>query len=260
MRRFLIAFIILSFIVAQSIQAQKIVLHLEGNRKAEYSVEQLDSITFEEDDIKGHEWVDLGLPSGTLWATCNVGANTPEEFGDYFAWGETKPKEIYSWATYIHCNGSENTITKYCTDSKNGYNGITDNIKDLLPEDDAATVNWGSGWQIPSDVQRDELIHYTTHTWITQNGVMGMIFTSTINGKRVFFPAAGVRNNSSLDDESTYGHYWTRTLGHGVDPKARRMYFNSTQLDTGGNYRYRFYGESIRPVRVQKSVLVNNKY
>ena len=97
----------------------------------------------------GHEYVDLGLPSGTLWATCNVGADTPEGYGDYFAWGETTPKTTYNWNTYKYCNGGEglNTLTKYCSDSNFGYNGFTDNLTVLqLMDDDAATVNWGSGW------------------------------------------------------------------------------------------------------------------
>lgn len=92
-----------------------------------------------------HEWVDLGLPSGTLWATCNVGADTPEGFGDYFAWGETAPKDDYSWETYRWCNGYFNTMTKYCT---NGSYGTVDNRTELDPEDDAAYVNWGSSWRM----------------------------------------------------------------------------------------------------------------
>ena len=88
-----------------------------------------------------HEWVDLGLPSGTLWATCNVGANAPEEYGDYFAWGETAPKDYYDWSTYKWCKGSYNTMTKYCTNSSYGYNGFTDGKTELDPEDDAAWFN-----------------------------------------------------------------------------------------------------------------------
>ena len=107
-----------------------------------------------------HEWVDLGLPSGTLWATCNVGADNPEDYGDYFAWGETEPKVIYNWSTYKWCNGSVNTMTKYCTDS--GY-GTVDNKTELDPADDAATVNWGTSWRMPTLEQLDELL--TKCTW-----------------------------------------------------------------------------------------------
>ena len=102
-------------------------------------------------------WVDLGLPSGTLWATCNVGANAPEEYGDYFAWGETQSKDYYYWDTYQYCMGSSATMTKYCNKSNYGYNGFTDNLTTLLPEDDAATANWGTDWRMPTRDEWDEL-------------------------------------------------------------------------------------------------------
>ena len=96
-----------------------------------------------------HEWVDLGLPSGTLWATCNVGADRPGDFGDYFAWGETTPKQSYSWENYKWCYGYSSTLIKYCTNSSFGYNGFVDNKNELDPEDDAAYANWGPSWRIP---------------------------------------------------------------------------------------------------------------
>jgi len=107
----------------------------------------------------GHEYVDLGLPSGTLWATCNVGATTPEGYGDYFAWGETTPKETYNWMTYKWGSGNESDgwlyreLTKYCSDSTYGLYGFHDNLTELLPEDDAATANWGNGWRTPTRAQ-----------------------------------------------------------------------------------------------------------
>ena len=104
-----------------------------------------------------HEWVDLGLPSGTLWATCNVGASNPEELGSYFAWGETATKDFYEWSTYKWCNGSETTMTKYCTNSDYGNDGFVDNKTELDFEDDAAYVNWGPSWRIPSYEQFEEL-------------------------------------------------------------------------------------------------------
>ena len=97
-----------------------------------------------------HEYVDLGLPSGTQWATMNIGANAPEEYGDYFAWGETEPKDYYDWGTYKWCMGNYNTMTKYCTISGYGYNGFNDGKTELDPEDDAATAAWGAGWRMPS--------------------------------------------------------------------------------------------------------------
>ena len=137
-----------------------------------------------------HAYVDLGLPSGLLWAACNVGANAPEEYGDYFAWGETQPKDVYNWSTYQYCMGSNNTLTKYCTDPNYGYNGFTDNLTILLPEDDAATANWGNGWRMPTKEEWQELLDNTTVTWTQQNGVNGRLFTGS-NGNSLFLPAAG---------------------------------------------------------------------
>ena len=157
-----------------------------------------------------HAYVDLGLPSGTLWATCNVGATTPEGYGDYFAWGETEPKTIYNWSTYKYCMGSSITMTKYCNDSNYGNNGFTDNLTTLLPEDDAATANWGSGWCMPTLVQWKELYQNTTNTWTTQNGVNGRLFTAN-NGKSLFLPAAGFRMDE-LEGIGIFGSYWSNSL------------------------------------------------
>lgn len=115
-----------------------------------------------------HEWVDLGLPSGTLWATCNIGASSPEESGDYFAWGETAPKETYNWETYKWCNDRDNTVTKYCTTD---IYGTVDNKTELDLEDDAAYVNWGSSWRMPSMEQIKELREYCSWEWTQSNGV-----------------------------------------------------------------------------------------
>ena len=145
----------------------------------------------------GHDYVDLGLPSGTLWATCNVGANASEEYGDYFAWGETKPKDIYDRSTYQHCNGGCNGITKYCSNAGCGNNGFIDNLITLQPEDDAATVNWGNGWYMPTRYQLEELIGFTDKTWTTQKGVNGYLFTG-FNGNTLFLPAAGYGTMGTL--------------------------------------------------------------
>ena len=134
-----------------------------------------------------HEWVDLGLPSGTLWATCNVGANAPEEYGDHFAWGETSPKEVYNWSTYQWCNGSMFTLTKYNTQSSLG---MVDNKTELDPEDDAASVNWGPSWRTPTTDQQKELIDKCSWARTTQNGVHGFRVTGP-NGNSLFLPAAG---------------------------------------------------------------------
>ena len=150
-----------------------------------------------------HDYVDLGLPSGTLWATTNVGAINPADYGDYFAWGETQPKSDYSWSTYKWCKGSENTLTKYCDQRTYGYNGFTDGLTRLLSEDDAATANWSSEWQMPSKEQFQELINsdYTTREWTAKTGKEGFLnygylITSKLNGNSIFIPAAGHKETS----------------------------------------------------------------
>ncbi len=159
--------------------------------------------------VPEHEYVDLGLPSGLLWATCNVGANAPEEYGDYFSWGETQPKSDYNWNTYQY--GSYNTMTKYCTNASYGYDGFTDNLATLLPEDDAATANWGNGWRMPTKEEFQELYDNTTVTWTQQGGVNGRLFTAT-NGNSLFLPAAGARWDDELGEAGSNGYYWSSSL------------------------------------------------
>jgi len=193
-----------------------------------------------------HQYVDLGLPSGLLWATCNVGANAPEEYGDYFAWGETTPKATYNWSTYQYCMGSNNTFTKYCNISSFGYNGFTDDLTTLLPEDDAATANWGGGWRMPTKAEWQELIDNTTRTWTTQNGVNGRLFTAT-NGNRLFLPAAGCRYDSSLYNAGYYGDYWSSSLYTGCPGYAWYFIFDPDGYSV--SYYHRNYGFPVRPVR-----------
>ena len=203
------------------------------------------------------EYVDLGLPSGTLWATCNIGANSPEECGDYFAWGEidgyNSGKTEFSLRTYKWCNGSTGTMTKYCTHGNYGNNGFTDNKTELELEDDAAYVNWGPAWRMPSKEQLQELINssYTTTTWTTQNGVYGRKITSKSNGNSIFLPAAGYRSSdSSLDGAGSYGKYWSRTLLESGPYYAWCLYFDSSFIYTG--YYNRYLGFTVRPVRLSE--------
>ena len=204
--------------------------------------------TWPSDD--SHEWVDLGLPSGTLWATCNVGADSPEDYGDYFAWGETEPKEVYDWSTYKWCNGSIFTLTKYCTSSSDGHNGFVDDKAELDPEDDAAYVNWGEKWRMPTYVQLDELKTKCTWTWTTQNGVNGRLVAGP-NGNTLFLPAAGYRYDSSLSGAGSNVCYWSRALNSSYPLNAYYVYFNSG--DVFWSFSYRFYGFSVRAVRVSQN-------
>ena len=205
--------------------------------------------------INGREYVDLDLPSGTLWATCNMGASKPEEFGDYFAWGETTTKSTYDWSNYKWCKGDGHTITKYCkpglTDNDYGYNGFTDNLTELQPEDDAATANWGSGWQMPSTYQFEELFDsdYTTSEWTQLNGVYGYKITSKSNGNSIFLPAAGYRPDTRFEDAGSKGYYWSSKLFYESD------YAYHLSIYSGFIYEYaeswRNNGLSVRPVRVK---------
>ena len=194
-------------------------------------------------------YVDLGLPSGTLWATCNVGANSPEDYGDYFAWGETEPKDTYNWSTYKWCNGNYDKLTKYCGDSSYG---TVDNKTELDLEDDAAYVNWGPAWRMPSYDQFAELINssYTTTTWTTQNGVYGRLITSKSNGNSIFLPAAGCRGGASLGSAGSSGYYWSRTLRTSYPNNARYLRFGSSYIYS--DYSVRYYGLSVRPVRLSE--------
>ena len=187
-----------------------------------------------------HEYVDLGL--SVKWATCNVGATKPEEYGDYFAWGETEPKDYYDWSTYKWCNGSYDTQTKYCTNSSYG---TVDNKTVLDKEDDAAAVNWGGNWRMPTDAEMTELRNNCTWTWTTQNGVKGYQVTGP-NGNSIFLPAAGCRRGSSLDDAGSYGVFWSSSLLSGNPHIACALYFNSDSVNWYRNGRR--YGPSVRPV------------
>ncbi len=191
--------------------------------------------------INGREYVDLGLPSGTLWATCNVGANRPEEYGDYFAWGETAPKDYYDWSTYFDTDDGGSTFNKY---KNNG--GLTE----LLPEDDAATKNWGSPWHMPTLVQMQELLDNCTREWTTQGGVNGTLVTGP-NGNTIFLPAAGRRWDDELYGAGSYGYYWSSSFDPSCDSNAYYLYFSSGYWNWYGS-DYRYGGRSVRAVRVQE--------
>lgn len=198
-----------------------------------------------------HAYVDLGLPSGTLWATCNVGASSPEEYGDYFAWGETEPKDYYEWSTYKYANGDYDRLTKYCPYNEYhiyGDNGFTDNLTVLLPEDDAATANWGSGWRMPTKEEMRELYDICNSTFTMQNGVKGRIFVG-INGNTLFLPAAGYRDEGELYYAGSDGSYWSSTLDTDDSLNARSLYFGLGVYDIDYTSHYRDNGLTVRPVR-----------
>ena len=196
--------------------------------------------------VEEHEWVDLGLPSGTLWATCNVGASSPEELGSYFAWGETATKDFYDWSTYKWCNNNYMKMTKYCTVSNYGNDGFVDNKTELDLEDDAAYVNWGPSWRIPSYEQFEELCTSCTSLWTQHNGVNGLMFTGP-NGNNLFLPATGMLWGKGLGGVGADGYYWSRTL-YNYPNDAFILIFKSNVLSYW-DCSYRSIGLTVRAVR-----------
>lgn len=205
------------------------------------------SFTTQQQEPTG-DWVDLGLPSGLLWATRNVGASSPEDYGDYFAWAETQPKSYYYWNTYQYtCNDYWDGLTKYCTDSDYGCNGFTDNLTILQPGDDAATANWGSGARMPTRQEWGELEDYCSSVWTTQNGVNGRRFTGP-NGNTLFLPAAGDRWYAELDNAGSHGSYWSSSLYTTGGPH-NAWYFGFGSGSAGMYIYSRSHGLSVRSVR-----------
>ena len=195
-----------------------------------------------------HEYVDLGLPSGTLWATCNIGASSPEQYGSYFAWGETKPKETYTWENYKWCKGTWDSLMKY---NFQNYYGTVDNKKELEPADDAAQANWGLSWQMPTKAQQDELHEHCSWQWTTMNGVNGYLGTGP-SGKTLFLPAAGYKDGTRIVSEGEFGYYWSHSLFYGMSLYAYNQLFFSGS-NPGWDKQDRSFGLSIRPVRVAQN-------
>lgn len=204
--------------------------------------------TKDPNNSQNHKWVDLGLPSGTLWATCNVGASTPEAYGNHYAWGETQPKEVYGWSTYKYANGNWDKLTKYNQYTDLGNNGYIDTLTVLLPEDDVATTIWGSEWKMPSKEQWQELLTNTDNEWIEQEGVFGRLFTAT-NGKSIFLPAAGLYREDSHDGIGSDGFYMSSSIAT-ISRYASLYHFTSNS--SNNPVFERANGYSVRPVRSAK--------
>ena len=206
--------------------------------------------------------VDLGLPSGLKWASFNLGASKPEEYGDYYAWGETEPYYIsqdpliwkegkesgYDWASYKWCMGSQNTLTKYCPEpSSYGYNGFIDTKTLLDLEDDAAHINLGGNWRIPAHSEFTELWNNCTWKWISMNGISGRKVSGP-NGNSIFLPAAGGCYHTSHDSAGySAGFYWSSSLYTDNPIYAKGVNFGSGDVGIG-SADARFYGRSVRPV------------
>ena len=224
---------------------------------------------------RGHSYVDLGLPSGTLWAVCNVGAATPQDYGNHYAWGEITTKEEYSWNTYKYGSGLL-LMTKYCDNSECGKDGFTDNKTTLELSDDAAYMNWGGKWRMPTKAQQDELYDQCYWVWTESYNnlnVAGYIVykaknssdkgvkvdssgapssSYTLSDAHIFLPAAGVRSNGTLIVDDLYGagsngFYWSSSLNESAPDYAYCLGFISGYANLGNDNRY--CGLSVRPVR-----------
>lgn len=185
--------------------------------------------------INGHEWVDLGLPSGLKWATCNVGASTPEAYGNYYAWGETKTKSIYT-------EDNSPTYGKDLATLK--AEGIIDANGQLNRLYDAASTNLGSTWRMPTKEEFDELSNKCKWEWTSLNGKNGYKVTGP-NGNSIFLPAAGYHGGSSLSFVGRQGNFWCSTV---ENDKNRACYFYAGYGGHGTSWYRRILHQSIRPV------------
>lgn len=195
-----------------------------------------------------HSFVDLGL--SVKWATCNVGATSPEKYGNYYSWGETDIKDEYSSITYQYSKGSPESLTKYCNNSKYGNNGFIDNLIKMDLNDDIAYINWGEKWRIPTTAEFQELIDNCTWTWINQDGVDGYKITSNKTGfsnRSIFLPAAGEMSGPcEYGNSGCFGYYWCNTIDTDFPYYASHIYFLEGLIEAGSDYRSN--GFTIRPV------------
>jgi len=184
--------------------------------------------------VAGHPYIDLGLPSGTLWATCNVGALVPDDYGDCYAWGEVETKDFYNGNNYKWSQGSDYAFTKYCTSANYG---IVDNKTRLESEDDVATVKWGSSWRMPTYDELYELVNQCEMKFETRNNVKGLLLTGP-NGNSIFM---------TTNYQSSYGNYWSNDL-HNYPCYANNLEFYFGWDFAAMDNDYRHYGYQVRPV------------
>lgn len=219
----------------------------------------------------GHEWVDLGLPSGTRWATCNIGATYPQESGNFYSWGEIEEKAVYDWDSYKY--GRLNALTKYCTNTEYGLNGFQDYKKVLDFLDDAALMNWGGLWRMPTKTQLKELMSECYWVWTNDydnSGVAGFIVykvkseadknvkiydggtpsdSYSLFDVHIFLPAAGYRMDGEIKRANERAFYWTSSLSTSScdNPlSAWQLIFLSDAVTCQSDFRY--YGQSVRAV------------
>ncbi len=231
MKQILLAMVLIFGLTATA-QERTMKVYKNGEVTHSILISDIDSVKIESNAvseinvINGHEYVDLGLPSGLKWATCNIGATNPEDYGDYYAWGETGTKSSYT---------EDNSIT---------YGKSMSDISGNA-EYDAATANWGGTWRMPTSTEVEELINNCIWAWTSQNGVNGYKVTGP-NGNSIFLPAAGYRDGSSLYNAGSDGGYWSSTPYEISTYGAYFLYFYSSYYCRYDSSRY--YGQSVRPV------------
>ena len=225
-----------------------------GNTVSETTNETVTETVNETVNANALGYVDLGLPSGNLWATCNIGANAPEESGDFFAWGEIEKKSTYEWLNYKHCaDGERGKLTKYCPYASEGNHDFRDALNVLQPEDDAATAIMGDDWRMPDKEEYKELFRNTDRKWTTINGADGYLFTARNgSGNSIFLPACGYSLDGKLIAVGE-GYYWSSLLFEGYDLEyddpnlAWCLIFSSSNWCVDGTQRC--VGMPVRPVR-----------
>ena len=201
--------------------------------KTNYGIIYGEEKSFKTKDKYNGQYVDLGLPSGLKWATCNVGASSPEDYG---AWGETETKSEYT---------ASNSLTDGLSISELQSQGIIDGSGNLTPSHDAATANWGGSWRMPTKEELEELKNECTWTWTTQNGKNGYKVTGS-NGNHIFLPAAGFRSGSSLYYVGSNGTYWSSTPKDYDEFGAYDLGFDDGYEGVGGSFR--LAGLTVRPI------------
>ena len=200
--------------------------------------------------LNGHEFVDLGL--SVKWATTNVGATSPEQSGDFYAWGEKQPhaNAHYDWDNYSLCNGTYTKLTKYVNDSRFGK---VDGKKQLEAADDVATAKWGEGWRMPTLKELEELEQNTESMWVSnykKTGVSGLLVRSKVKGyedRSIFLPASGFIFGTSLSSKGEYAIFWSSTLSPDKDVNAMGLKMSRESFDSHADYN-RVYGACVRPV------------
>lgn len=257
MKKFISILVAMLAVSVFTVAQLKLYVYEKDGSVSQYIAANVDSIVFSEQDadieyeevpnlpVTDRGYVDMGL--SVKWATCNLGAWWPEDYGNYYAWGETEPKTNYTLNTYKWCEGDFRSFTKYCAEAEFG---TVDNLSKLEAEDDAASVNLGGNWRMPTIAEFEELFNEENCAWVWTDiqGVYGYLITSKINGNSIFLPAAGCIDGRIFYGKGTSGAYWASdsvenqtisTVSYGYD-----FVDNSIQWFSS----IRNVGHTIRPV------------